>query len=70
MNQKQKIQKYEDVLHTIQMYAEVTMDGEKLTKLISNICSWSYAHRMGNGTLSEKQQKKIIKEKFDKLLDL
>lgn len=69
MSQKEKIQKYEELLHTIQLFAEVTMDNEKLKKIIHNICDWSYAHRAGNGSLTQKQIDKNIKQKFDKLLE-
>ena len=69
MSKKDKIQKYEELLHKIQMCAEVTMDNEKLKRLISNICRWSYAHRAGNGVLTERQIKKNIKEKFNKLTE-
>lgn len=68
MSKKDKIQQYETVLHLIQLYSEVIMDEKKLKKLISNICSWSYSHR--SGILSEKERKNLIKEKFDKLLDV
>jgi hypothetical protein len=66
---KEKIEKYEEVLHRIQIYAEVVMDNEKLSKIISNICRWSYAHRTGNGTLSEEEQNGIIRKAFDGLLE-
>ena len=69
MTKKEKIQKYEELLHKIQMCAEVTMDNEKLKRLISNICRWSYAHRAGDGMLTERQIKKNIKEKFNKLTE-
>lgn len=52
------------------MYAEVTMDNEKLSNIINNICRWSYAHRMGNGELSEEQQNDYIRKAFDKLLKI
>lgn len=68
MTDKQKINKYEELLHTIQMYTEVTMDNQKLNALIRNICRWSYAHRVGNGMYTEEQQNEIIKTEFDKLL--
>ena len=69
MSKKDKIQKYEELLHKIQMCAEVTMDNGKLERLISNICRWSYAHRAGNGVLTERQIKKNIKENFNKLTE-
>lgn len=69
MSKKDKIQKYEELLHKIQMCAEVTMDNEKLKRLISNICDWSYAHRAGDGVLSERQIKKNVELKFNKLTE-
>lgn len=69
MTKKEKIQKYEELLHKIQMCAEVTMDNEKLKRLISNICDWSYAHRAGDGVLSERQIKKNVELKFNKLTE-
>lgn len=69
MSKKDKIEKYEELLHKIQMCAEVTMDNEKLKRLISNICDWSYAHRAGDGVLSQKQIKKNVELKFNKLTE-
>ncbi len=62
--QKQKIAEYEKLLHNIQLYAEVTLNNDKVCKLIKNICSWSYAHRVGNGELSEKEQQIGINKCF------
>ena len=68
MTQKKKIEVYERVLHNINMFAYVTMDHEAMDDLIRKICNWSYAHRVGNGMLTEKRQKKLIKEAFNKLV--
>lgn len=70
MTKNEKIKKYEEILHTIQLYAEVTMDEKRLQKLISNICCWSYAHRVGDGFLSESEQEELIERQFDKLLEI
>jgi predicted pyridoxine 5'-phosphate oxidase superfamily flavin-nucleotide-binding protein len=64
---KQKIQKYEDVLHQIQMHAQVTMDHDRLRSIIDSICSWSYAHRSGNGEITHKEQQQRIDAAFEKL---
>ena len=64
---EEKVKKYESLLHQIQMYREVSLNGEKLIKLLDNICKWSYSHRAGNGMLTEEQQSKLIKEAFDNL---
>lgn len=61
------ISKYENFLHLLQLHAEVTMNPSKVKKLISNACEWSYAHRCGNGELSEKEINKRIKKAFEKL---
>jgi hypothetical protein len=42
---------------------------EKLAvyELIGLICSWSYAHRCGNGELSDKEQQAIIDRALQRL---
>ena len=67
---KDKIQKYEEFLHLLQLNAEVSMNPANVKKLIENACAWSYAHRRGNGELSDKQQNKIIEDAFEKLIEL
>jgi hypothetical protein len=64
-----KVNVYEQLLHRIQMNAEVVMDHEVVGDLISNICRWSYAHRQGNGELSDQDQNAIIRAAFDRLLN-
>ena len=66
---EQKIEMYEQLLHQIQMYAEVSMNPDKVGKLINNICNWSYAHRRGNGEPSEEEQQAMIDRAFDRLLE-
>lgn len=65
---REKVQVYEQLLHRIQMNAEVVMDHEVVGDLITNICRWSYAHRCGNGENSEAEQDAIIRSAFDRLL--
>ena len=67
---EQKVETYEALLHQIQMYAEVSMNPEKVGQLIKNICRWSYAHRRGNGEPSEKEQQAMIDLAFDRLLEV
>ncbi len=64
---KQKVEMYENLLHRIQMYYAVTMDSSKVKQLLSNISDWSYAHRSGNGMLSDEEQQERIDRAFDKL---
>ena len=67
---KQKVVTYEKFLHMLQLNAEVAMNPINVGKLIERACSWSYAHRRGNGELSEKQQQKLIDAAFEKLTDI
>jgi len=64
-----KVRQYENFLHALQMGAEVTMNGEMVGDLIGNACRWSYAHRQGNGELSDEEQQDLVNAAFDKLLN-
>lgn len=61
---KEKVAVYESLLHNIQMNAEVNMNEAAIKELIRRVCAWSYAHRSGNGELSEKQQQERIDHAF------
>ena len=63
---KQKVEMYEKFLHDIQMYS-VCGRGDLIQILIDNACSWSYAHRVGNGEFSDKKQDYFITNNFWKL---
>jgi hypothetical protein len=65
---KQKVQMYEAFLHKINM-ACICMDNLAIQELVQNADAWSYAHRQGNGMLSEKKQQGLINDKFFKLCD-
>lgn len=67
---KQKITQYEHLLHLIQMYSVVVMDAKAVAKLISNINTWSYAHRVGNGQYDDESQQRIIDNAFWKLTEI
>lgn len=64
---KQKVEVYEDLLHSIQLYSEVTMNNDQIREVIRRICAWSYAHRSGNGELTEKEQNEGIDQAFWRL---
>lgn len=64
---KDKIAVYEDLLHSIQMHAEVALNNDQVKEIINRICAWSYAHRGGNGELSNKQQQEQIDHAFWRL---
>lgn len=65
---REKVEVYEALLHKIQLNAEVTMNHDRMRILIGNICAWSYAHRCGNGEISEDERTCRIKFQFDRLL--
>ena len=65
---KQKVQMYEQFLHKISM-ACTCMDNIAIQELVQNADAFSYAHRQGNGMLSDKQQQDLINSKFMKLCD-
>lgn len=65
---RHKIKVYESFLHLLQMHAEVTMDRDRVRRLIERACAWSYAHRSGNGELSEEEQQERIDAAFANLL--
>jgi hypothetical protein len=67
MNLRQKVLLYERVLHQLQMHREVTMDSCRVKAILDAIGDWSYAHRQGNGELTERQQRKLIHEALQKL---
>lgn len=66
----EKVATYEQLLHHIQLHADVTMNATAVHQLIVNICDWSYAHRVGNGELSDLEQNEYIKRAFDRLLEI
>ena len=64
---KEKVEVYERLLHDIQLHSTVTMRPEAVRALIAKICAWSYAHRSGNGELSEAEQQQRINQAFQEL---
>ena len=64
-----KVSQYESYLHMINA-AVVAMNHETIQRLVGNAFRWSYAHRSGNGMLSEEEQQERVKRAFDKLLDV
>ena len=65
----EKIKMYEDFLHNINMM-QLSGNEKGMQKLLVNADNWSYAHRVGNGELSEEEQQERINIKFWKLNDL
>jgi hypothetical protein len=65
-----KVEMYEGLLHDVQMHAEVTLRGDRVSELIANICRWSYAHRVGNGENTEEEQDKMVRKAFERLREV
>ena len=63
---KQKVKQYEQFLHNINMLI-MCCNNEGIKKLLKNADNWSYSHRVGDGSLTEKQQQEIINKAFYKL---
>ena len=64
---REKVLKYEELFHLIQLNYAVTMDSARVKAYLDNIAEWSYAHRRGNGEYSEKEQRELINAQFHKL---
>jgi hypothetical protein len=65
---KEKVAQYESYLHKINSFI-VSCNNDGIAELVRNADVWSYAHRVGNGELSDKQQQQAINNAFCKLLD-
>ena len=65
---KEKVALYEFYLHMINMFV-VSCNNDGIAELVRNAEIWSYAHRIGNGELSDRQQQQAINNAFWKLCD-
>lgn len=62
-----KVSTYEQLFHEINTYASITLDSSAVSEIIGLICDWSYAHRVGNGTLSDAEQAAVIQKAYNRL---
>jgi hypothetical protein len=60
---KEKVEKYESFLHKINMFVTCG-NQEGVKELVMNADNWSYMHRIGNGEISEAEQKRLINQAF------
>ncbi len=65
----EKVKKYEHFLHNLHFAFSVELNSDKVKDLLNRASNWSYAHRQGNGELSQYEQNKLIKAAFHKLTD-
>lgn len=66
MKQSERLKIYEQFFHQINVYC-VTMNQEKVAEAVALIDKWSYAHRMGNGELTDQEQKKVVESVIEKM---
>lgn len=66
MNCEEKLRIYERVFHKIS-YCVTAMNNERIREIVSLIDSWSYAHRAGNGELSDDEVETNILRALEKL---
>jgi hypothetical protein len=66
---EEKVKMYENFLHTLNMYM-LCGSNYAISKLLQNADNWSYAHRMGDGELSEEEIEMNVNKRFWKLLDV
>ena len=66
MTNKERLKIYEAFFHQINVHC-IIMNTEKIRDAVGLIDSWSYAHRAGNGELTEYQQKKSVEHVIRKM---
>ena len=67
MTAKEKVDIYEKFFHQLQLHMSVTLNHSKVNEGLKIIDMWSYAHRIGNGELTDKAQKKLIENQIMKM---
>ena len=65
---KEKVAMYERFLHALNM-GVTCVDNDMVRELVSNADRFSYAHRRGNGELSDREQQQMINAAFWRLCD-
>jgi len=65
---RQKVEMYENFLHKINLCLTAS-NTNGVGELIQNADNWSYAHRVGNGECSDREQQGYINSAFWKLCD-
>ena len=69
MTNQDKVEIYERFLHQMNMHISITLNQEKVNEGLKIIDSWSYAHRVGNGELSDEEQEKLVESKLQLMKD-
>ena len=63
---QEKIEVYESLLHSMQA-CMVSSNHTRLDVMLDLIWDWSYAHRSGNGELSDEEQAERVEKAFMKI---
>lgn len=66
---QEKVEVYEALFHRLNL-AIVTMHYEKIAQIVNIIDNWSYAHRMGNGQLTDEEQQEKINSVFYRMKEI
>lgn len=66
MTTNEKMQTYENLFHHIN-YCMLTGNHETISEILQVISDWSYAHRAGNGELTDKEIEDNINEQLKRM---
>jgi len=66
MNNREELVLWRRVGHAINM-ACTCGNNERIRNIVGAIDSWSYAHRQGNGDITEEEQEELINNKLRRL---
>lgn len=66
---EEKVEVYESLFHALNV-ALISMDHKKVTQIVNLIDNWSYAHRSGNGELTDEEQLDKINSVFYRMKNL
>lgn len=65
---KEKVAMYERFLNALNI-GVTCVNNDMVRELVMNADRWSYAHRVGNGEPSDREQQRMINEAFWRLCD-
>lgn len=64
---RDKVTTYETLLHDLYFAGEVAMNADRMSELLKRIGAWSFAHRSGNGELSDEEQAARVAAAYERL---
>lgn len=66
-SKKLKAELFDQIVNEANL-AKITSDGTRIRMIVDAMDSYSYAHRVGNGENTERQQNKIIARAWENLV--